>query len=419
MPDRPLPEHSGDLREHRSGIARFFRSLSPHSRSLILLGIIYLGFISLGLPDTILGVAWKRMQKELELPVYYAGILSMVLTCCSAVSSFCSGMLLRRLSTGRLLMICGFMTGFFLLGYALSPAFWVLLLLTVPLGLGQGAVDTGMNFYVAKHYTSRDMNWLHCCWGIGASAGPCLITAILAAGGSWRWGYMTVGTVQISLALLFLAALGLWKDAPGDGDSDAAEQGAYHGRPRFSLRFWCCAAMFFLYTGVEVSLGLWGYLFLTNCRGISDAAAGFTVAGYWGMLTLGRFAMGIFANRLGNSRQARWSMAGVMAGGLLLAVPGVVWLPFVALGLLGFSLAPFYPAMMHAAPERFDDATACTLIGFQGGGAMIGIATIPPAFGYLASKTTFAWLPWLAFGLGLLIWLLLCQVDGGRTRRRK
>ena len=155
--------------------------MSPRRRHLVLLVIIYIGFISLGLPDTVLGVAWDSMREELDQPVYFAGFLATLLTICSAVSAFFSGTILRRIGTGRLLMICGFVTGCSLLGYAFSPAFWCLLLFAIPLGFGQGAVDTGMNYYVARYYTSRDMSWLHCCWGIGASCGPTLMTLILAS----------------------------------------------------------------------------------------------------------------------------------------------------------------------------------------------------------------------------------------------
>ncbi len=390
-----------------------FASLAPGRRSLILLVIIYIGFISLGLPDTVLGVAWDSMRLELKQPVYYAGFITTLLTVCSAVSSFFSGAILRRVGTGRLLMLCGFVTGFSLLGYALAPAFWVILLCAIPLGFGQGAVDTGMNYYVAKHYTSRDMSWLHCCWGIGATVGPGIITAILASGASWRWGYAAVSSTQIILALVFLLTLSLWRE---NGASEDAAGAAVTGKVRYDVRFWCCPLMVFLYCGIEFSMGLWSYMFLTVCRGVSAEIAGYAVAGYWGMLTAGRFLVGIFANRLGNVRQIRFSMAGGLLGGVLLAVPGVPCLPFAALGLIGFSFASFYPAMMHAAPERFDDATACTVIGYQGGAGMLGTALVPAVFGYVASRSTFLLLPWIVIAFALLIFFLQIRVDGWRKR---
>ncbi|UKI34632.1 MAG: MFS transporter [Lentisphaeria bacterium] len=248
-----------------------------------------------------------------------------------------------------------------------------------------GAVDTGMNYYVARHYTSRDMSWLHCCWGLGASCGPGLVTLILASGGSWRWGYVTVGAIQLGLALLFSLTLGLWSDPEGGDEKKTAFA---EGTVRFCLRFWFCPLMMLLYCGIEFSMGLWVYQFLAGCRGFSAEAAGYAVAGYWGMLTAGRFLIGCVANRLGNRRQIRLSMVLSFTGALLLTVPGPAALILCAVGLIGFAFASFYPAMMHAAPERFDDVTAATVIGYQGGAAMLGAAVIPAAFGYLAARTT-------------------------------
>lgn len=389
----------------------FFSAMSPRRRHLVLLVIIYIGFISLGLPDTVLGVAWDSMRRELGTPVYYAGFLTTLLTICSAVSAFFSGEILRRTGTGRLLMICGFVTGCSLLGYAFSPAFWCLLLFAIPLGFGQGAVDTGMNYYVARHYTSRDMSWLHCCWGLGASCGPGLVTLILASGGSWRWGYVTVGAIQLGLALLFSLTLGLWSDPEGGDEKKTAFA---EGTVRFCLRFWFCPLMMLLYCGIEFSMGLWVYQFLAGCRGFSAEAAGYAVAGYWGMLTAGRFLIGCVANRLGNRRQIRLSMVLSFTGALLLTVPGPAALILYAVGLIGFAFASFYPAMMHAAPERFDDVTAATVIGYQGGAAMLGAAVIPAAFGYLAARTTFALLPWFVAAVTVVIFLLQLRVDGRR-----
>lgn len=389
----------------------FFSAMSPRRRHLVLLVIIYIGFISLGLPDTVLGVAWDSMRRELGTPVYYAGFLTTLLTICSAVSAFFSGEILRRTGTGRLLMICGFVTGCSLLGYAFSPAFWCLLLFAIPLGFGQGAVDTGMNYYVARHYTSRDMSWLHCCWGLGASCGPGLVTLILASGGSWRWGYVTVGAIQLGLALLFSLTLGLWSDPEGGDEKKTAFA---EGTVRFCLRFWFCPLMMLLYCGIEFSMGLWVYQFLAGCRGFSAETAGYAVAGYWGMLTAGRFLIGCVANRLGNRRQIRLSMVLSFTGALLLTVPCPAALILCAVGLIGFAFASFYPAMMHAAPERFDDVTAATVIGYQGGAAMLGAAVIPAAFGYLAARTTFALLPWFVAAVTVVIFLLQLRVDGRR-----
>lgn len=395
----------------------FFTAISPQKRRIVLLAIIYAGFISLGLPDTILGVAWDAMRAELGQPVDRAGLIATLLTICSAISAFGSGAILRLTGTGKLLAICAFVTGLSLLGYALTPAFWLLLVFAVPLGFGQGAVDTGMNFYVAKHYTSRDMNWLHCCWGIGATAGPMFATAVIAAGWSWRGAYAGVSAVQLTLGALFALSLPLWRENGGSsGENESVE--TIHGKAEWrSFRFLCCPAMMFFYCAAEVSMGLWSYQFLTTCRGVSGETAGYAVVGYWGMLSAGRFLIGFVANRLGNSRQIRYSMMLAAAGAVLMLIPGCIPLTIAAVGLVGFAFASFYPAMMHAAPHRFDDATAAAVIGCQGGGAMLGTALCPAAFGFLAARTTFGLLPWMVIAIAALILLLEFKVDGVRGER--
>lgn len=392
----------------------FVNSLSPKAKSIFLLGIIYLGFISLGLPDSILGVAWEPMRMEFNSPIYYAGFVAMLLTACSAVSAFFSGAVLRRLGTGKLLVICGFMTGIGLLGYSLSPVFWIILLCAVPLGFGQGAIDTGMNFYVAKNYSSRVMSWLHCCWGVGASAGPLVITIILAYGLSWRYGYGIVAAVQLFLAGMFLLTLNVWQEKPTEGKEEPREE--LQGKVCYDIRFWCCPVMFFMYCGIEFSMGLWGYQFLTRCLEFSPEAAGYAVAGYWGMLTFGRFVLGFIANRLGNVRQIRYSMVLGCLGALLLMFSEIQVFAVISFGVIGFAFATFYPAMMHAAPERFDDATAATVIGYQGGAGMLGAALVPVGFGYLAAHTTFNLLPYLVGCFCLILLLMQLKVDGIRRQ---
>lgn len=396
--------------------AAFFTNMPPARRRVVLLAIIYVGFISLGLPDNMLGVAWESMRGDFGKPVGHGGAIPVVLTAFSAISAFASGGILRRIGTGKLLAICGFLTGFGLLGYAVSPFFWVLLMCAIPLGLGQGAIDTGMNYYVAKHYTSRDMSWLHCCWGIGASAGPLLLTAVISAGHSWRLGYAVVAAFQISLAAMFTLALDLWADPATNGK--VAEGGVVRGKAEHSFRFWSCPAMFFIYCGIEHALGLWGYTFLVECHGFSHEGAGYTVTGYWVMLTAGRFLVGFVANRIGNDRQVRYSMILGVAASVLLLSTTIPPLIVVAMGAIGFALAAFFPAMMHAAPERFDDATAATVIGYQGGAGMVGIALLPAIFGRVAERFSFGLLPYFA-ALSCLAILLLHAGIAGKGIKRK
>lgn len=383
------------------------------NRKIFLLIIVYLGFISLGIPDNIFGVAWDKIYREFNVPINYAGFVVTLLTICSAISAFSSGAILRRLGTGKLLTICAFVTAIGMLGFVFAPSYWLLLLCVIPLGFGQGAIDTGMNFFVAKNYTSRDMSWLHCCWGVGASAGPFLMTMILSQGFVWQFGYGIVAIFQFGLAILFLLTLPLWRSERAENTIESQEFA--HEKVEYSPRFWCCVLMFFLYCGVEFSTGLWGFEFLTSCRGFSDSLAGYTVAGYWGMLTLGRFLLGFLANRLGNIRQIRLSMIFSAIGALLVTINNPV-MAIIGIGLMGFALATFYPAMMHAAPERFNSATAATIIGYQGGAAMIGVGVIPTIFGYVATAFSFNLLPYFGFAICLVITMLQIKVDGFKSK---
>ncbi len=395
----------------------FFRNMPAERRGLILLVIIYVGFISLGLPDTILGVAWDKMHVDFGTALANGGLITTMLTLCSAISSFCSGMILRKLGTGRLLMICGYITGISLLGYALSPYFFVLLLFTIPLGFGQGAVDTGMNFYVAKHYSSRVMNWLHCCWGLGATLGPMIAGFYLEVlKTSWKWAYITVGLIQVILATVFLLTLSLWSQNKTSGSIEELHHG--DGKVRRDLRFWLCTLSFYVYTGIEITPGLWGFMFLTQQRGVSGEAARFWIACYWGGLTLGRFLIGIFANHFGNRFLIRASLVGGIAGAALLTLPYGGALPPFALLLTGFSMAAIYPCMMHEAPRRFDDVTAGSLTGYQGGAAMLGVASVPAVFGFIATRTTFEFLPYMVMAGAFLILLMQLKVDGFKLRRK-
>ncbi len=384
--------------------------MTAQHKKILLLLIIYIGFISLGLPDTILGVAWHKIRIDMAQPVAYAGIITFLLYSCSTVSSLYSGQILRRLGTGKLLFICGLMTGLALLGYGCAGAFWILLLMTIPLGFGQGAIDTGMNYYVAKHYTSRDMSWLHCCWGIGASAGPGLMTLMLSQGFSWRPGYWIVAAIQILLALMFMLTLPLWQENRENGESKKEEFPADQTVIK-DYRFWCCPAMFFLYTSIEVGMGLWGYMYLTTCRGVDETLAGYAVTGYWGMLTLGRFVLGFLANRMGNIRQLRFSMGGAIFCGILMLVPQTE-ISLTGFILCGFMLASVYPSMMHIAPERFNEATAATVIGFQGGGATLGVAICPVLLGIAATYSSFMVLPILLLLTAVAMLYLEILVDG-------
>ena len=401
-----------------------FDSIPPARRKHLLLGIIYLGFISLGLPDKILDAAWIPMSEAFDVPLRYGGFIITVIALCSSVSASASGLILRKIGTGRLLAACGAVTGLSLVGCGFSPAFAILLAFAFPLGFGQGAIDTGMNYYVSKHYSSRDMSWLHCCWGIGSTIGPLLAALCLQNTGSWRNGYFVIGSCQLVLAAFFCTTIGLWDRARKDEETDdrkaaaASSMDKLEGKCEFSLDFWLCVLVFFLYCGIETSSGLWCCAFLTRARGMELRNAQYLVTAYWGALTVGRFLLGFTADRLGNRRLSTISGAGVLISAGILLIPSEGFLPSAALLLIGFTLAPIYPCLMHEATRRgFNDATAAALTGFQGAASMVGIMAIPPMIGYAGDMISMEALPAFAAVQAAVMFAALLKTNYWPSRR--
>ena len=404
-------------------MTHFFDRINPARRKLLLLGIIYLGYISLGLPDKILDAAWIPMSEAFDVPLRYGGFIATVLALCSSVSASASGLILRKIGTGRLLAVCGAVTGISLICCGASPVFACLLAFAIPLGFGQGAIDTGMNYYVSKHYSSRDMSWLHCCWGIGATLGPLIASIFIQRADSWRAGYFVIGSVQVLLAAFFCTTIGLWDRARKDEEAEDREAAAassmdnLKGKCEFSLDFGLCVLIFFLYCGIETSAGLWGCAFLTRSRGMDLHTAQFVVTAYWGVLTVGRFLLGFAADRLGNRLLSTLSGAGVLLAAALLLIPAHGFLPSAALLLTGFALAPIYPCLMHEATRRgFNDATAAALTGFQGSASMIGSMLIPPAIGYAGDMISMEALPVFAAVQAAIMFAALLKTN--RRKRR-
>lgn len=382
--------------------------LSGH---VLLLGLIYLTFISLGLPDSVLGVAWPAMRAEFGRSLEDAGLLTMILTTCSAVSGFASGFVLSRLGTGKVVAISGFMTGLALLGFALAPSFHWIVLLVIPLGLGAGSVDAGMNHFVARHYSARHMNWLHGCWGVGATIGPVVMGAALAGRFGWQGGYAVIAAIQLLLALLFLRNLRLWEKEP---ERAAAANSPPEGVKPVPTRApvppwapWLAPALYIVYTTIEVGTGLWAASILVDGRGTDPARAGLWVAGFFGAIMVGRFAIGLVANRLGNRLLVRLGIVGALAGAVLFSIPLLPDLANLAgLMLLGLGCAPIYPALMHEATNRFDPDTARTVIGRQVAFAYVGCALGPAALGLLGAHLgLWAIMPAVCLVLLLLLYM--------------
>ena len=361
--------------------------------SSTLIPVIYLAFISLGLPDSVLGVAWPAMRSSLGAPLEAAGLIAIILTSCSALSSVASGVVARRLGPGKIVLASSVLTAAGLLGYSLSPSYFWVLVSALPLGFGAGAVDSTLNGYVATHYSSRHMNWLHASWGIGATIGPFIMTAAMASSGGWRRGYQGISAIQASLALLFILTLGLWsrvgtkategRAEPAPGPAEAPAVPRIHGLDRPEP--WIQVAMYALYSACEFSVGIWTASMLVESRGLAAETAGKWISLYYGGIMVGRVLTGFVADRLGNRAMVRAGLGLALAGSVLLVVRGADYLVLPGLLLLGVGFAPIYPCLMHETPRRFDEETYRKVIGFQVGAANIGGSVLPGLVGLLAA----------------------------------
>ena len=374
-----------------------------------LLAIIYLAFISLGLPDSVLGVAWPFMRISLDQPLAAAGLITLTLTACSAVSSMASAAVLKRLGTGPVVMVSGFLTGFGLLGFAFAPSMAWVLVCAVPLGLGAGSVDAGLNHFVADHYSSRHMNWLHGCWGVGATVGPVIMGAALVGASGWQSGYRTIAVLQLALALLFLFTLRLWQREhavpPRDEAQGAAGQLA-ESVPDWAT--WLAPSLYLVYATIEIGTGLWTASLLVDDRGLDAPTAGLWVSCFFGAIMGGRFAVGLVATRLGNRRLVRLGLAAAMLGALVLSISGLPDMVSLAgLVLLGLGCAPIYPSLMHETTRRFDAATARKVVGRQVAFAYVGGAIGPASLGLLGAYVGLATIM-PAVLLALLLLLFMC-----------
>ena len=372
----------------------------------LLLPIIYLAFISLGLPDSLLGSAWPSMYPLLGVPVSYAGILSMIISFGTIVSSLNSDRLTRALGAGRVTAISVGMTAAALFGFSISTQFWMLCLWAVPYGLGAGSVDAALNNYVALHYESRHMSWLHCMWGIGTMVSPMVMGRVLAGGGPWTAGYRYIALFQIALTAVLFLSLPLWQKRTGEtAEGGTAPQALSLGQvfrlPGAKEVMLC----FFCYCALETTAGLWASSYLTLTRGVAaDTAASFASLFYIG-ITAGRAACGFLTLKLSDTQMIRLGQGVLAVGVAALLVPGPQLLALAGLVLVGVGCAPIYPSIIHATPDHFGADRSQAVIGIQMASAYVGNLVMPPLFGLLANNITPALFPFY-----LLVLLVLMVV---------
>lgn len=384
---------------------------------ILLLMMIYIAFISLGLPDTALGVAWPTMRHSLSLPLEAAGIFVMVTTLCTTISSFMSGHFLGKLGTGKVVFISCVMTGLALLGYSISPSFGWLLLLTIPLGLGAGAVDTGLNNYVAVHYSSRQMSWLHCFWGVGAFFGPNIMNFMIVRTTHWEVGYRVIGLTQLAIALLLFISLPLWKQNENKHASSTEEHEKAAPVSRLILTeklkglvllrkkgVLLSILVFPLYVGVEGGTGLWLGSYLIDGMGLPQIRAGIIVSLFYLSITVGRFLNGLIAERFTNKQLIRMGLVILVVGVFLLNIP-FKFLLIPSVLLLGLGCAPIFPSMVHETPQLFGKINSQAITGFQIGSAYLSGVVITPIIGLLASHLSIQMIP-IMIGLFSVIMIL-------------
>lgn len=375
----------------------------------LLLIIIYLAFISLGLPDALLGSAWPVMYKTLDVPLSYAGIISMIIAGGTICSSLLSDRLTRKLGAGKVTLFSVAMTALALLGFSWSHSFWQLCLWGIPYGLGAGSVDAALNNFVALHYRSRHMSWLHCFWGIGATAGPYVMGLCLTCGLAWNSGYLAIGLLQTALVVLLALSLPLWKQKtrphagknPEHSGIGIRSAGRLPGAKAILTAFFC-------YCALETTAGLWASSYLALYKGIHvETAAAWAALFYLG-ITAGRFACGFVTDRLGNKRMIRCGQGAALLGTVLLLLPFGEAVTLSGLILVGVGCAPVFPCLLHETPSNFGKENSQAIMGMQMAAAYVGSTFMPPVFGVIAGHLGLRFYP---FYLMLFVVLMFLMVE--------
>lgn len=368
----------------------------------LLLAVIYLSFISLGLPDALLGSAWPTMYQEFHVPVSYAGILSMTIAGGTIISSLQSDRLTKKFGSGKVTAFSVLMTAVALFGFSISSSFWMLFLWAIPYGLGAGSVDASLNNYVALHYESRHMSWLHCMWGVGASVGPYIMSFVLTNGQSWNMGYRYISIIQIVLTAMIMMSLPLWKNRSSEEitgiDSNVSENTNPDKVLSLKEIFAIPGAkplllMFFCYCALEQTAGLWASSYMVLKHGLDvKTAAGYGSLFYVG-ITIGRAISGFITMKLNDNQMIRLGQALVLLGIALMFLPLGHQVALVGLIIVGLGCAPIYPCVIHSTPANFGADKSQAIIGVQMASAYVGTLAMPAIFGFVANHISAALFP--------------------------
>lgn len=384
-----------------------------------LLVIIYVAFISLGLPDSILGSAWPVLQADLCAPFSLAGYIAMTVSAGTIFSSLLSNRLISRFGTGRVTAVSVLMTAAALLGYSTAPNLWMLFLFAVPLGLGAGSVDAALNNFIALHYEARHMNWLHCFWGVGATAGPMIMAFQISEGSGWRTGYLILSLIQFTLTALLFFTLPLWKKAKSAKGDERAQEAYISNRQALRIPGILLALTAFLFfCATESTTGLWGASYLNAARGVSPADAAIASSLFYGAITVGRLLSGFLSAKIPSPLLIRIGQLVCMVGTVCIILPLPAWAAIGGITLIGLGTAPIFPSMLHETPNRFGADNSQAVVGLQMASAYLGSTLFPPLFGSLASVFSTALYPY--FLLYCILVMFLCsELVQRRTRGAK
>lgn len=381
----------------------------------LLLMIIYVCFISLGLPDSLLGSAWPVLHTEINVPISYAGIISMTIFVGTILSSLFSDKLLHRFGAGKVTATSIVLTAAGLFGFSVSSRFWMLVLSAVPYGLGAGGVDAILNNYVALHYKAQHMSWLHCMWGVGAAISPYIMSFALVKLDGWSYGYLIVSAIQAVLSVIVFISLPIWKGAGNDGDGTEAEAVALTFREIFAIKGAVpCFLLFFGYCALELTTSLWASSYLVERWSFTpEAAAGYACMFYIG-ITVGRFINGFLAMRLGDHFLIRLGIGIVLAGTVVMLLPFNSVFALAGFLVIGLGCAPIYPCIIHMTPDVFGADKSQAMIGVQMAFAYTGFLVMPPLFGVIAEHISIALLP--VYLLALLVLMIVMHETVSKKR---
>ncbi len=382
----------------------------------LLLGIIYLSFISLGLPDALLGAAWPMMCQEFAVPVSYAGIIALIISFGTVISSLQSDRMTKWLGPGKVTAFSVAMTAAALWGFSASWEYWQLCLWAIPYGLGAGSVDASLNNYVALHYSSRHMSWLHCMWGLGASTGPYILGMALARGMHWNTGYQMIAVLQVALTVVLFLSLPLWKNREGGQGQTGEEIKPLTLSQIFRIRGAKeVMVAFFCYCGLEQTALLWGSSYLVMYIGMNEETAAGLASLFVLGITLGRFVGGFLTYKLNDQNMIRLGQGVILLGILVMLLPLGEECAMAGLLMIGLGCAPIYPSIIHSTPEHFGEDKSQAIIGVQMASAYVGTCCMPPLFGLIANHISAGLLPWYLIGI-LAVMLLMCEQLNRRCR---